>query len=402
MHEGAAVASVAAHGTDRHPLTLPLFAGLTIAATGGPLALSAALVPGLLGEAQSSAGLVVVLGTALFAPVLIIWLRYSAFVVSAGGLYSFVAVAVGPRAAKVHAALWVVSYALYLVYTVAYLAYDLLPSTFPQLVPYRVWLQLLLAVGLVAVVLLPVKLCVTIVAVTATAQLVLVGALTVVSIRNFAAPAASFVGHGRPVASLLAGGNTALLFICASLPLFLAGEVAGGSQVVRRGLSTGWAIVAVFTIVSVFPWAAIRAGLLDADVPGVAVARSADLPLLATVVGVGTAFSVLGVMAAEFLALTRLLHTVTRRPVSTTSRTLAAFLIAGSAVSLVDPLGVYADLLVPSLVALWLAQLIVFAAFPRFAQRHGGARLGDIAVSGAASLLMLFGLYSTLTNQLGS
>jgi hypothetical protein len=31
------------------------------------------------------------------------------------------------------------------------------------------------------------------------------------------------------------------------------------------------------------------------------------------------------------------------------------------------PLRVYSDLLVPSLVALWLAQLIVFAVYPRFA-----------------------------------
>ncbi len=47
--------------------------------------------------------------------------------------------------AGMQATLWVVSYALYLVYTVAYLAYDLLPSTFPQLVPYRTLLYLLVA-----------------------------------------------------------------------------------------------------------------------------------------------------------------------------------------------------------------------------------------------------------------
>ena len=38
---------------------------------------------------------------------------------------------------------------------------------------------------------------------------------------------------------------------------------------------------------------------------------------------------------------------------------------------LIDPQGLYNALSTPSLVALWLSQLIVFAVYPLFARAHG-------------------------------
>jgi len=111
---------------------------------------------------------------------------------------------------------------------------------------------------------------------------------------------------------------------------------------------------------------------------------------------------VAGVIAAEFLALSRLLHQVLRQPIPKVSRVLAGVLVAGSAASLADPLRVYADLLKPSLIALWLAQLMVFAVYPRFVARRRRLRVLDVGLAAGACALMLFGLYSTSVNQLGT
>jgi len=57
---------------------------------------------------------------------------------------------------------------------------------------------------------------------------------------------------------------------------------------------------------------------------------------------------------------------------------------------------VYTAMLKPSLVALWLSQLVVFLVYPRFAARHGGRRLVSIPLATAASALAVYGLYATV------
>jgi amino acid transporter len=386
----------------RGSLTAAAFVGLTVTATGGPLALAALNVPNLLGDAYHSAGLVAVLGAVLFLPVFLVWLRYSSRVVSAGGLYAFVEAAVGRPVAMVQAGLWIVSYLLYLVCTVSYLAYDLLPAMFPAVVPVRAVLQLAIPVAIAAVVLLPLRLSALVIGAVAVGQLALTVVLAVVATGHLGAGAASFRPSASPSDVVLAGGNTALLFICASLPLFLAAQVRGGSRVVRRGLSVGWVLVAGAVSLALVPLAAADPTVLAADVPGVALVQQAGLPVLAAVVEVGVAVSVAGVIALEFLALSRLLGALTGRRVPVLSRLLAVVLVAGSAASLVNPMQSYALLLKPSLVALWLAQLIVVAVYPWFVARRRRIRLPDLALASGASALMLFGLWSTVVNQLGT
>lgn len=73
---------------------------------------------------------------------------------------------------------------------------------------------------------------------------------------------------------------------------------------------------------------------------------------------------------------------------------LGLIMIGGCALTLIDPLGAYRLLTRPSLIALWLSQLIVFAAYPAFARR--GRRLGplDVTATVLACALTLFGLLS--------
>ena len=389
-------------GTDQSTISRGQFTGLTVAATGGPLALAVVFFPGVLGEASGSAGAVALVAAVLFLPPLLVWLSYSADIVGPGGLYTFVEVAAGRRVALLQAALWVTSYLLYLVYTVTYIAYDLLPAMFPALTSVRPVLQVGTALLIVAVAVAPIRLALMVISALAALQVALVAALAAAGMAWTGAPAALAGAPAHPGTALLAAGNTSILFVCASLPLFLGAEVAGGRSSVRKGLAWGWAVVAAAVVGVAVPMAAAGASVTGAAVPGMALATAAGHPQLATAVGIGAAVSVALVIVAEFLALTRLGHALTGRPVSQLSRVLAAVLVLGSAASLADPTRVYNDLFKPSLVALWLAQLVVFAVYPRYAARRYGRRIRDVALAAGAGALMIFGLWSTIVNQLGT
>jgi amino acid transporter len=341
----------------------------------------------------------------LFVPPIFVWLRYSSQIAGPGGLYSFVEAGAGRTAARVQAALWVFSYALYLVYTTTFIAYDVLPSVFPGMTAARPFAQLLVAGVVVGLVLLPVRRTLLAIAGLAMVQLALVGALVAVELGHRGGSAVA-APTAHPADLLSAGGNLSLLFVCAGLPLFLGGEAQGGSRTVRTGLARGWAIAAVATVAATVPMAALAPQLLGAALPGAALADAAGLPVLAKAVGVGVVGSVLGVMVAEFLALSRLLHALTGRAVNWLSRLLAVVLVVGSAAALAQPQRVYEDLLKPSLIALWLSQLLVFVSYPFFVHRRHPERRralpGAITVAAAASALMLFGLWSTIKNQLGT
>jgi len=133
--------------TAGRPLPSSLFLGFAVAAIGGPLALAVIYVPGA--ADMRSAGLVTVLGAALYAAPLLIWVRFSRDVVSPAGLAGFVEAAAGRPLALVQAAVWAFSYFLYLPYTVTDIVYEMLAVVFPGIEPWRPALELVLPIGIV-------------------------------------------------------------------------------------------------------------------------------------------------------------------------------------------------------------------------------------------------------------
>ena len=361
-----------------------LFLGFAIASIGGPIALLT-LLPGAAGENLDSAGLVVLLALVLFAAPLAIWLAYSRRVVSPGGLSAFVAAAAGRRAALIQGWVWAFAYFLYLPYTVTFVVYDLLPPVFPGISPYRASLELLLPVGLVIFALAPVRWVLAVLGLLASAQLVAMLVLARVVQSHTATTLAAepeLKGTGR------AAATTALLFVCASLPLYLGAEVRGGSRTIRIGLAAAVATVGAVFFISSIPLAGIPGELRNAAVPGAAIAQAYSGRELAVVVGLLTVGSTLALIVAEYLALARLVHWLHGPPVRSVLRWIAVPFIAADAISLVNPDRFYADLLKISLGALYLSQLIVFVVFTRF--RRGVVAVG---VATVASGLAIWGLY---------
>jgi len=99
---------------------------------------------------------------------------------------------------------------------------------------------------------------------------------------------------------------------------------------------------------------------------------------------------------AEYIALSRLLHAWLGLRLRTALKAIAVPFLAADAISLADPQRFYDELLKPSLVALFLSQLPVFAVFPLYRRRPGA-----LLLAAAASALMLYGLYTVATSQLG-
>jgi amino acid transporter len=361
-----------------------LFLGFAIASIGGPIALLT-LLPGAASENLDSAGLVVLLALVLFAAPLAIWLAYSRRVVSPGGLSAFVAAAAGRRAALIQGWVWAFAYFLYLPYTVTFVVYDLLPPVFPGISPYRASLELLLPVGLVIFALAPVRWVLAVLGLLASAQLV---AMLVLARVVQSHTATTLAAEPELKGTVRAAATTALLFICASLPLYLGAEVRGGSRTVRMGLAAAVATVGAVFFISSIPLAGIPGELRNAAVPGAAIAQAYSGRGLAVVVGLLTVGSTLALIVAEYLALARLVHWLHGPPVRSVLRWIAVPFIAADAISLVNPDRFYADLLKISLGALYLSQLIVFVVFPRF--RRGVVAVG---VATVASGLAIWGLY---------
>jgi hypothetical protein len=119
---------------------------------------------------------------------------------------------------------------------------------------------------------------------------------------------------------------------------------------------------------------------------------------LARVIGVGVAVSIGGVILCEYLALTRLAAAVGGWATRRAAIVVGATIVAAAPLSLIDPDGFYDALARPSLVALWLSQLIVFLSFPRFAVRRGLHPLPAWALTAVASALAGYGLYVAIVN----
>jgi amino acid transporter len=371
------------------------FAGVAICSFGGPLALAALGAPSLLADAGDSAGLAMLVAVAAFLVALTIWLRFSEYVNGAGGLYSFVEAAAGRRVAVVQAAVWIVSYVLYMIYTTVQIVYDLLPAVLPAERRFQTLLALLIPIALAAVMIAGRTATLVVLGLIAAGQLALAGILDAVTVAHLQTPASSF-GAAAPSGGLAkASAQTSLLYVCGSLPLFLGGELARPARTIRRGLLGAFLVTAILIMIAVAPLAAAP-GLLRTDVPGVSVVQQFASPGLAEVIGVGVAVSIAGVILCEYLALTRLVHAIggwRTRPIAIG---LGAVIVAAAPFSLIDPDGFYNTLVKPSLIALWLSQLVVFLVFPRFAGRRGQRALPAWAMSLFAGGLAVYGLWTTL------
>lgn len=321
------------------------------------------------------------------------WLRYSRQIASGAGLTGFVGAAAGQRAALAHAALWIFSYALYLVYTTAAIVYDTLPVVLPWIGRYQSLLEIAIPVLLAAVMLAGRTATLAVLGVLSAGQLALLAALAAVSIGHDA-PASSFAVPATTSGIASASGQISLLYVCGSLPLYLGGELRRPTRTIRRGLTAGYALVAVGVTTAVFPLAANPA-FTRAPIPGMAVAEVFSGRPLAVAVGVGVAASTAGVMLVEYLALTRLIPALTAVPTRTAVAALGAVLVVSAPFTLINPERSYDILLKPSLAALWLSQLIVFAVYPRFAARHSRWQAGHALLAVGASLFAIYGLYTT-------
>jgi amino acid transporter len=367
-----------------------LFVGLAIASIGGPLAL-ANFLPGTAGDAIGSAGLVVVLAGAVFAAPLTIWLVYSRRVVSRGGLTAFVDAAAGRPTALVQGWIWAIAYFLYLPYTVTYVVYDVLPPIFPGVVPYRWVLELVLPVAIVVLVLAPVRWALGALLLIGLAQLVLLLVLGGVTLSHVPARFAARP-KADPTARAVAG--TALLFICASLPLYLGAEVRGRSKTVRRGLVFAVAVVGLCFFVAALGMSTVPRVLLDFPLPATTIAKYYSGRTLEVAVALGLALGTLALIVAEYLALGRLLHWLHGVPLRRVLVWIAVPFIAADALSLVNPQAFYEKLLDPSLGALFISQLLVFLVFPLF--QRGLHWLPVVAV---ASGLAVWGFYTVVAGS---
>jgi hypothetical protein len=390
---------------DRGRPQLPrrLFLGAAIASIGGPLALVALYVPGAAGGAVRASGLTAAIAIVVFFAPLAVWLAYSERVVSAGGLAAFVEAAVGRRAAQAQALVWIVSYFLYLPYTVTYIVYDVLPAVFPGLSAYRASLELAVPAGIVVLVLAPPVVAFGALAFAAAAQLVLAVVLGAVVLAHAGGHSSSFTSPPAAETTMRGAGGIALLFVCVSLPLFFGAEVRGGAGSVRNGLLVAYAAAAAVLLFAAIPLAAVPASLRNADLPGVAMAQAYGGRGLAVAIGLGTAASVCALIVLEFLALGRLLHWLFAIPVRVGLAAIAVPFVVADAISLVNPERFYSELLRPSLIALWVSQLIVFAVFPLYRLRSR-TRLVPAAVALAAVACGLagYGLYTAIINSVGT
>jgi hypothetical protein len=343
-------------------------AGVAVTSFGGPLALAALNAPGIVAGAPSSAGLEMLAAAVAFGVPLWLWLDYSREISGPGGLYDFTRAAAGQRVALIQAGLWILSYVLYLMYTTAQIVYDTLPAVLPGEVRYQTLLEVVIPVVLAAVMIAGRAVALLVIGALAAGQLILAAAVGGLTVASIATPASTFSGSAPAGSVAIASGQTALLYICGSLPFFLGGEASRTH--IRQGLVGAYLATAAVIILAVAPLAADSA-ITRAEIPGMEVAQRFAGHGLAVTVGIGVVASIGGVMLVEYLALSRLLTAVTAWPLRRILVGIGLLMVAFGPVILIDPDEIYDDLITPSLVALWLSQVVVFAVYPRYVASRG-------------------------------
>ena len=371
---------------------------VALAAFGGPLALAAKYAPGAVSDVTSSGGAISIAAALAFAAPLAIWLRYARDINSTGGLTAFVEGAVGRRIAVVQAAAWIASYALYLLYTSVYVVYDLLPPVWPGVHRWRSLLAVLLPIAVAAVVVAGGRIALGVIAAFGLLQVLALVLLDVVALRHSAGASAFHVAVTHD--TVHATGDVSTLFVCGSLPLFLGGGVADRRSL-RRWLPVAFVLTALGVLLAVYPLARDPA-FTHVEIPGLSLARVDAGHWAGVVVGIGVALSVVAVMLLEYVALARLLFFLTKRPARIWSWWIAVPVVIAGPISLIDPEKFYDKLLRPSLVALWIAQLIVVLVFPIYLARRGSLRPWHIVAVVVAVAVMGYGLKTAVAGAGGT
>lgn len=377
------------------PISTRAFIGVAITSFGGPLALAALYAPGIVEDATSSAGLAMIAAVVVFALPLMIWLRYARQINGSGGLYSFTEAAAGRQIALVQGGLWILSYLLYLLYTTAQIVYDTLPAVFPGEKRYQTLLELAIPAAITGVMIAGRWVTMLVIGIIGAGQLAIAGALGGLTLANLATPASSFGGSAPAGSVAIASGQTALLYICGSLPLFLGGEIANPARTMRRGLTAVFLATALVMTMAVAPLATAPFFARE-PIPGMTVASAYAGHGFAIAVGTGVAVSIAGVMIVEYLGLSRLIPTMTSLPVRPVIIGIGALVIAFAPITLANPDGIYENLLTPSLVALWLSQLIVFAVYPRYVRKQHGRMFPAWVLTAAACVFAINGLVAVI------
>jgi amino acid transporter len=390
---------VAARNTDGiHPLLLAAFA---VAAAGGPWAIAALYLPtstGLTGPALVRATL---LGVALFAAPLAIWIGYGRRIQASGGLYSYARAAAGPAFAWVQGLLWSFSYLLYLPYTVTYIVYYLLPAFAPTLArpPLAPLLQLALPIAFTALVAAPRRVWLVGLAGSAALQLAAIALFAPLALLRPARAAAAATAHPLPLAG---GAAVASLFVCISLVLYLGGEVTGGARPLERALLGAFAVTAAATVAAALVLAPrLDAAVRASNLPGTALARTLGAPGVAVAVGALAVLSVAGLIAAEYVALTRLWGEMFGLDRGSATWAIGAWFLLSDAAGLLHPHRFYNLSLPPSLVALFASQAMVFAAYPLLLRREGKPLPLPLLLGAVALAWALFSLYQALVTPGG-
>lgn len=397
----AATALAGGRGSLDRWLTTRALLPLALASFGGPLALAALYGPAAVDEVTRSGGLVVVAATIGFLAPLGIWLRYSRDIASAGGLFAFVEAAVGRKVALAQAAVWVGSYLLYLLYTSAYVVTDILPAAWPGASHWESTLDIVLPIAIAAIVLAGRRVAVGVIGAIGVGQVAVMALLDGVSVSH--APTASAFNFATSGDAGKASAGVATLFVCGSLPLFLGGETTDRGRAFRRVLPIGLAVAAVGVLLAVYPLATDPA-FTRVAVPGVSLVEVDAGHAASVVVGLGVAASVIGLMALEYVALTRLLHAVSGAHPTTWARLLAVPLVIAGPVSVAVGGDKFFDtLLRPSLIMLWIAQIVVVAVFPLFVRRSSDRlRSWHVVATVVAVALMGYALVTTIGGSGGT
>ncbi|HEY2073064.1 MAG TPA: hypothetical protein VGG88_05775, partial [Gaiellaceae bacterium] len=195
-----------------------------------------------------------------------------------------------------HAWIWALAYFLYLPYTITFVVYTLLPPVFPGVHAYRAALELVIPAVIVALVFLPVRAVLLSLGVLGIAQVI---ALVVLAGFEFHHAGSHFASSPNLNDTGRATGGAALLFVCASLPLYFGAEVRGGGRTMRWVLAAAVALVGAAFLVSAIPLGGVPDSLLENAFPGGAIARAYSGRSLEIVVGLLTAGGTLALVVAE-------------------------------------------------------------------------------------------------------